>query len=58
MTLFGDMIGWLIGSVVDLGREIAAEVWRHPQPYAVTAALLPALALWGVFCVRLAPEEL
>jgi hypothetical protein len=56
MTLFGDMLGPLVRDLFDLGRAVALEAWRHPFPYAVTFVLLPALALWGRFCLRFAPE--
>lgn len=56
MTMFGDIFGWLIGSLVDLCREVVIAVWRHPFPYAVVFALLLAIVLWGLVCLRFAPE--
>lgn len=56
MTLFADMLAPLVRDLFDLGREVAVEVWRHPFDYAVMLTLLPALALWGRFCLRFAPE--
>lgn len=57
MTLFADMLAPLVRDLIDLGREVVVEVWHHPFPYAITFALLPAMALWGRFCLRFAPQE-
>jgi hypothetical protein len=56
MTLFDGIVGPLVRGLFNLGRAVVLEVWRHPFPYAVTLALLPAFALWGRFCLRVAPE--
>jgi hypothetical protein len=57
MTLFGDMLAPLIRDLIVLGREIVGEIWHHPFPYVVTFALLPAMVLWGYFCLRFASED-
>ena len=57
MTLFGDIVWPLVRDLFDLGREVVTEAWRHPFDYAVLLALLLAIMLWGLFCLRFAPED-
>jgi len=57
VNLFDGIVGPLIRDLIDLGREVVVEVWHHPFDYAVLLALLPALGLWGRFCLRFAPED-
>lgn len=57
MTLFADMLWPLVRDLFDLGRELVVETWRHPFDYAVLLVFLPALVLWGRFCLRCAPAE-
>jgi hypothetical protein len=57
MNVLDDIVGPLVRDLIDLGRAVIAEVWHHPFEYAVLLVLLPALAVWGRFCLRFAPED-
>lgn len=57
MNVLDRIVGPLVRDPFDLGRAIVVEVWHHPFIYGVVVALLPALALWGCFCLRFAPED-
>lgn len=57
MNVFDGVVGPLVRDLFDLGRAVVVEVWHHPFPYVVLLAVLPALGLWGRFCLRFAPED-